>query len=107
MTMGMSTRVLGVLCFFVAASAHALPAQDEGRSRNAIQTENDLLDGIYADCLRKDSVSCVKYKLFSLVDKVLGQKDAITVTEGVTIVKTSDGEPEGAPRALNGGGTQF
>lgn len=103
MTMA-SCRVLGVLCFFVLYAVNALPAQEEARgSRNAIQTENDLLDGIYADCLRKDSMSCVKYKLFSLVDKVLGQKEAITVTDGVTIVKTSDGEPEGAPRALNGG----
>lgn len=92
--------VLVVLC---VAYTTALPAQEEARgSRNAIQTESDLLDNIYQDCLRKDSLSCVKYKLFSFVDKMLGHKDTITVTEGVQIVKTTGGEPEGAPRALNG-----
>lgn len=97
----MSFKVYGLLCLVVAA--YALPAQDEARgSRNAIQTENDLLDSIYQDCLRKDSLSCVKYKLFSFVDKMLGHKDTITVTEGVQIVKTEGGEPEGAPRALKG-----
>ncbi|XP_017781608.1 PREDICTED: uncharacterized protein LOC108566308 [Nicrophorus vespilloides] len=96
-----SYKVAGLLC--LVAVAFALPAQEEARgSRNAIQTENDLLDAISADCLRKDSMSCVKYKLFSFVDKMLGQKDTITVTEGVQIVKTEGGEPEGAPRALNG-----
>jgi hypothetical protein len=96
-----SYKVVGLFC--LVAAACALPAQEEGRgSRNAIQTENDLLDTIYADCLRKDSMSCVKYKLFSFVDKMLGNKDTITVTEGVQIVKTEGGEPEGAPRALNG-----
>ncbi|KAK4875557.1 hypothetical protein RN001_011979 [Aquatica leii] len=96
-----SLKVIGLLCLAVATCA--LPAQEEARgSRNAIQTENDLLDSIYADCLRKDSLSCVKYKLFSFVDKMLGHKDTITITDGLTIVKTQDGEPEGAPRALNG-----
>lgn len=95
-----SLKVVGILC--IVAAACALPAQEEARaSRNAIQTENDLLDSIYADCLRKDSISCVKYKLFSFVDKMLGNKDTITITEGLTIVKTQDGEPEGAPRAMN------
>lgn len=86
----------------LVASASALPKQDEARSGgNSIQTEDDLLNGIYADCLKKDSIACVKYKLFSFVDKVLGQKDTITVTDGLTIIKT--GEPEGAPRSLDGG----
>lgn len=82
---------------------------EEGRglqqhSRNAIQTGDDLMDSIYRDCLRKDSVSCVKYKLFSFVDKVLGSKDSFTLTEGVTVVKNA-GSPlevsgDGAPRAI-------
>ncbi|XP_065173860.1 uncharacterized protein Osi7 [Atheta coriaria] len=95
-----SFKVVGLLC--LVAAACALPAQEEARGTgNAIHTENDLLDSIYADCLRKDSMSCVKYKLFSFVDKMLGHKDTITVTDGVQIVKTEGGEPEGAPRALN------
>ncbi|XP_031351681.1 uncharacterized protein LOC116176976 [Photinus pyralis] len=97
-----SLKVITVLCLAIATSC-ALPTQEEPRaSRNSIQTENDLLDSIYADCLRKDSMSCVKYKLFSFVDKMLGHKDTITITDGLTIVKTQDGEPEGAPRAISG-----
>lgn len=88
-----------VLC---TATAYALPATEEARgSRNAVQTENDLLDSIYADCLRKDSASCLKFKLFSFVDKMLGHKDTITVTDGVQIIKTGS-DNEGAPRAFNG-----
>jgi len=79
----------------------ALPQQ----SRNAIQTGDDLMDSIYSDCLRKDSVSCVKYKLFSFVDKVLGSKESFTLTEGVTVVKNAGSLPEvsgdGAPRAID------
>ncbi|CAG9817468.1 unnamed protein product [Phaedon cochleariae] len=85
-----------VLCLAVAISA--LPTQDEARG-NSIQTENDLLDSIYTDCLRKDSMSCLKYKVFNFVDKMLGHKDTITVTEGVQFVKT--GEKDGAPRAIS------
>jgi len=74
------------------------------QSRNAIQTGDDLMDSIYSDCLRKDSVSCVKYKLFSFVDKVLGSKDSFTLTEGVTVIKNAGTPPEvsgdGAPRSM-------
>lgn len=90
-------KLLGLfLCLVITATA--LPTQDEPRT-NAVQTENDLLDSIYTDCLRKDSMSCLKYKIFNFVDKMLGQKDTITVTEGVQIVKTG-GEKDGAPRAI-------
>jgi hypothetical protein len=62
------------------------------------------MDSIYSECLKKDSVSCVKYKLFSFVDKVLGSKESFTLTDGVTVVKNSGSPPEisgeGAPRAV-------
>ncbi|XP_044742621.1 uncharacterized protein LOC123305075 [Chrysoperla carnea] len=97
---------IGVLLTSTVVSL-ALPTTENvetGRaihSRNAIQTENDLMDSIYADCLRKDSVSCIKYKLFSFVDKMLNQKDTFSVTEGVTVVKTATAEGEGAPRTVS------
>lgn len=94
----MSTYKLVGLFLCLVITANALPTQDEPRN-NAVQTENDLLDSIYTDCLRKDSMSCLKYKIFNFVDKMLGQKDTITVTEGVQIVKTG-GEKDGAPRAI-------
>lgn len=94
-------QIIGVLC--VIAVVAALPAEEtRGHSRNAVSSENDLMDSIYSDCLRKDSVSCVKYKLFSFVDKMLGQKDTFALTEGVTVIKTAGAENEGAPRALSG-----
>ncbi|KAG5889037.1 hypothetical protein JTB14_009442 [Gonioctena quinquepunctata] len=83
------------LCIVVIS---ALPTQEEARG-NAIQTENDLLDSIYTDCLKKDSMSCLKYKVFNFVDKMIGHKDTITVTEGVQFVKT--GDKDGAPRAIS------
>lgn len=95
----MARKIIGILCLIVAASA--LPAQEQSRSaKNSILTEDDLLDTLQADCLRKDTTACVKYKIFSLVDKTLGHKDIITVTDGVNIVKTGSGEFDGAPRAL-------
>ncbi|XP_047113195.1 uncharacterized protein LOC124789773 [Schistocerca piceifrons] len=88
-----------------ASPAVATPDVGTGRglgqhSRNSIQTGDSLMDAIYNDCLRKDSVSCVKYKLFSFVDKVLASKDSFSLTEGVTVVK-SPGVGDGGPRALD------
>ncbi|KAK9501628.1 hypothetical protein O3M35_012320 [Rhynocoris fuscipes] len=74
----------------------------EQHSRNSIQTSDDVVDNIYSDCLNKGSVSCVKYKLFTFVDKVLGSKDSFTLTEGVTLVKNPGAvSGDGAPRSLS------
>jgi len=79
------------------ASAAAAPQV----SRNAIQSSDDLVDSLYSDCLQKNSVSCVKYKLFSFVDKVLSGKDSFTLAEGVTVVQApASVNGDGAPRAL-------
>ncbi|XP_076240679.1 uncharacterized protein LOC143183125 [Calliopsis andreniformis] len=75
------------------AAAVALPANDKPGS------ENDLMATIYSDCLKKESISCIKYKVFSYVDKMLADKEDITLTEGITVVKTSNAE-EGAPRSI-------
>lgn len=73
----------------------ALPTSDKSGS------DNDLMATIYADCLKKESISCIKYKVFSFVDKMLADKEDITLSEGITVVKTSNAE-EGAPRSVNG-----
>lgn len=89
------------LCFL--ALVNALPEKENHRdSKNIIQTESDLLREVYLDCLRKDSLSCAKYKLFSLVDNVLETKDTIVVAEGMEIVKTEPSEKDGASRSING-----
>lgn len=93
---------LTILCGIALVSA--LPAEENrGQSRNAVGSDSDLMESIYSDCLRKDSVSCVKYKLFSFVDKMLDQKDTFALTEGVTVIKSGDKPNEGgAPRAISG-----
>ncbi|KAK0183026.1 hypothetical protein PV327_001104 [Microctonus hyperodae] len=73
----------------------ALPASDKTSG------ENDLMATIYKDCVRTESVNCIKYKLFAFVDKMLTDKDDITLSEGITVVKTSTAE-EGAPRSIEG-----
>lgn len=103
---------MAVAIVLLASHLHALPAADEASARsppaarNAVAgSDNDLMDGIYADCLRKDSVNCVKYKLFSFVDKMVDQRDSFALTEGVTVVKTPGAETAdgGAPRQLGAG----
>ncbi|CRK92113.1 CLUMA_CG005668, isoform A [Clunio marinus] len=97
----MFVKTVGLLCLLIV-SISALPAEEtRGHSRNAVNSDNDLMDSIYSDCLRKDSVSCVKYKLFSFVDKMIGARDTFALTEGVTVVKVPGSEQEGAPRAIN------
>lgn len=75
------------------AAVQTLPTSDKSGS------ENDLMTSIYADCLKKESVSCIKYKVFTYVDKMLADKEDITLSEGITVVKTSNAE-EGAPRSV-------
>lgn len=77
----------------VAAVSLALPTNDKSGS------ENDLMANIYSDCLKKESISCIKYKVFTYVDKMLADKEDITLSEGITVVKTSNAE-EGAPRSV-------
>lgn len=104
-------RNAALLCALVG-TALSLPAASIGpssvvtvtQSRNSIQTGDDLMDTIYSDCLNKGSVSCVKYKLFSFVDRVLSSKDTFTLSDGVTVVKSPPGVgspvADGAPRAF-------
>lgn len=93
---------LTILCGIALVSA--LPAEEiRGQSRNAVGGgDSDLMESIYSDCLRKDSVSCVKYKLFSFVDKMLDQKDTFALTEGVTVIKSDKPNEGGAPRSISG-----
>lgn len=97
----MFAKTVGLVCLLIV-SISALPAEEtRGHSRNAVGSDNELMDSIYSDCLRKDSVSCVKYKLFSFVDKMITARDTFALTEGVTVVKVPGTEQEGAPRAIN------
>lgn len=91
-------------CLFLTVGwAWSLPSGMDSQAvgHNSIQAKEDLLDGIYSDCINKGSVSCIKYKLFAYVDKALN-KDEINLTEGVTVVRTSGNPGDGAPRSLDG-----
>jgi len=92
-------RVLLAACLLGVAAAVPAASVDHGSGRNAIHTD-DLMDNIYTDCLNKDSVSCVKYKLFAFVDKMMSNKDSIPIVDGITVVKTV-GDDDGAPRSLD------
>ncbi|XP_050087563.1 uncharacterized protein LOC126572363 [Anopheles aquasalis] len=102
--MAFTYKVFGVLC--LAALAVALPAEEVRSSRNAIHTDSDLVGSIYKECLSSDSMSCVKYKLFSFIDRVMAKRSVIALSEGVTMVKTPEAaaatENGGAPRSLTG-----
>jgi len=91
----MNHKIIGLLlCILVTISA--FPAKETRRhKRNSVGSNNDLMDSIYTDCLRKDSVSCVKYKFLTLVDKMVDARDQFTLSEGVTVVKVpgSEGTP--------------
>lgn len=92
---------ISVVCLISLAAA--LPAEEtRGHARNAVGSDNDIVDSIYNDCLRKDSVSCVKYKLFNFVDKVLGARDQFALTEGVTVVRSPDAPAQDAARSISG-----
>ncbi|XP_013100090.1 uncharacterized protein LOC106082245 [Stomoxys calcitrans] len=93
--------IISVVC--LVSLAAALPAEEtRGHARNAVGSDNDIVDSIYNDCLRKDSVSCVKYKLFNFVDKVLGARDQFALTEGVTVVRSPDAPAQDAARSISG-----
>ncbi|XP_015173237.1 PREDICTED: uncharacterized protein LOC107064740 [Polistes dominula] len=91
----MKKSVTILLCLiFMACQNMALPTSEKSNG-----SENDLMATIYNDCLKKESISCIKYKVFAYVDKMLADKDDITLTDGITVVKTSNAE-EGAPRSI-------
>ncbi|XP_014599912.1 PREDICTED: uncharacterized protein LOC106784646 [Polistes canadensis] len=84
-----------ILCLISMACLNtALPTSEKSNG-----SENDLMATIYNDCLKKESISCIKYKVFAYVDKMLADKDDITLSDGITVVKTSNAE-EGAPRSI-------
>ncbi|XP_060838872.1 uncharacterized protein LOC132920477 [Rhopalosiphum padi] len=95
-------------CLFLTVGwAWSLPSGMDSQSvgHNSIQAKEDLLEGIYSDCINKGSVSCIKYKLFAYVDKALN-KDEINLTQGVTVVRSAGSPGDGAPRSLDGGDEQ-
>lgn len=98
----MAYKIIGILCLIVAVIT-ALPAQEQQTrsARNNLLTENDLLDSLQTDCLRKDTSACIKYKIFNFVEKNLDHRNVIAVTKGVNIVKASTSESNGSPRAFS------
>lgn len=92
MTMMFVNILWAMMMMMMVSITMALPASDKTSGET-----NDLMATIYKDCVRTESVNCIKYKVFAFVDKMLTDKDDITLSEGITVVKTSTAE-EGAPR---------
>lgn len=96
-----SLRLIGVLCTLNVICA--LPAQDD-RARsleNAVQTEGDLLEAVHADCLQRNTLACIKYKIYNFVENTLNRKDSVTVTDGLQVVKTETDTQDASARALS------
>ncbi|CAG4964238.1 unnamed protein product [Parnassius apollo] len=80
--------------FALVAACVALPAQESGPTINDFEN--------LSECFRKDSTSCLKYKFFSYLDKVIGQKETFSLSDGVTVVRANDIPSEiGAPRSMD------
>ncbi|XP_063988494.1 uncharacterized protein LOC135168354 [Diachasmimorpha longicaudata] len=86
--------IVTILWGMLVSAAFALPASDKNTG------DNDLRAEIYSDCANKDPATCLKHKLLPVIDKMLTDKEDITLTEGITVVKTSTTE-EGAPRSID------
>lgn len=83
----------------LAALALAAASPDFTRqARNLVQTEDNLLDSIYSDCLEKDTLTCIKHKVLSYADKVNSASE-IAITDGIEITKTA--EPSDSARSLS------
>ncbi|CAB0030517.1 unnamed protein product [Trichogramma brassicae] len=88
-----------VACCCLASRTWALPAASNDEK---IANGNDLMSSIYADCVKKESLSCIKYKVFAFVDRMLADKEDISLSEGITVVKTTQTNiEEGAPRSID------
>lgn len=83
--------VLGLLCL-VALSV------------NADITENDLLNSVHQDCMQHNTISCLKLRVFSFADKVMGGfQETTPIFQGVDVVKVAGSQE--APRSLGADST--
>lgn len=96
-----SFKVVGLLC--LVAAVHSVPAKEDRSARDTTyHTQEELVDSVYTDCLKKDALSCVKYKIFNFVEGISSENDAIALTDGVELVKTDESDDsEGSSRAIS------
>lgn len=89
---------LTLLCVISAALAHSAHLnkvdEEESRPRKASSYFGDIkyLYKTYQDCSASDLSTCLKLKLFTVIDRVARSNSDFKVYEGVTFVK--DGEEE-------------
>ncbi|KAK6621956.1 hypothetical protein RUM44_001763 [Polyplax serrata] len=95
----MKCFVSGILMVcLLGATASAMPSEaSQDTARQSAQ--GSLVEHMLGDCLKKDSLSCFKYKLFSYLDNALGSKDAFSLGEGLKVVKTEN--TDGSPRSYD------
>ncbi|XP_046753577.1 uncharacterized protein LOC124416494 [Diprion similis] len=91
---GWNTMYKVLVLVFAVVAVTALPASNEKTGN-----EDDPISSMYSDCLNKESVNCVKSKVVSAIDKMLTDKDDIYLSDGITIVKTSNAK-EDPPRSI-------
>lgn len=84
---------LSILFILAVAATSALPTSDKNGEGN------DFMTSIYSECLRANSMDCLKSNILSFVDKMLNRKDDIPLAEGISMVRMPNAE-EGAPRSI-------
>jgi hypothetical protein len=85
---------LTFLCVISAAVAYSLNAEEETQPKKASSYFGDIkyLYKTYQDCASSDLSTCLKLKLYSVIDRVARSESDFKVYEGVTFVK--DGEEQ-------------
>lgn len=90
-------RKFQVFVLLLLSVTYALPTDDVV----SVTKNNEFTKEVLNDCSQKDSVSCIKYKVITFVDKMLEQRENININDGVTIEKSGEViKTEGAPRNL-------
>lgn len=85
------------LCLIsVALSAHVNSVDEESQPRKAPSYFGDIkyLYRTYQDCAAADLSTCLKLKLFTIIDRVARSNSDFKVYEGVTFVKDGEDQPD-------------
>jgi hypothetical protein len=87
---------IAFLCIISVAIAHR---DEEGQQARSYFGDAKYLFKTYQDCASKDLSTCLKLKLYSIVDRVARSNDDFKIYDGVTFVnENASAEEETAPQ---------
>jgi len=91
---------VAILCLVsVALAAHTNKVDDEQQPRKAASYFGDIkyLYKTYQDCSSSDLSTCLKLKLFTVIDRIARSNSEFKIYEGVTFVRDGNQVDETAP----------